>query len=53
MPCRGLPLRQMRLIFRQHGAHLLKQGERAAMQLPVGDEAPFGRPVMLVDPETR
>ena len=52
MPCRGLPLRQMRLIFRQHAAHLLTRGERVAMRLLVGDEAPFG-PVMLVDPETR
>ena len=47
MHCRGLLLRQMRLI-RQHTAHLLKQGERVAMRLLVGDEAPFG-PVMLVE----
>jgi hypothetical protein len=37
----------MRLI-RQHMAHLYKQGERVAMWLLAGDEAPFG-PVMLVE----
>ena len=31
---------------------LLRQGERAAMRLLVGDEAPF-EPVRLIDPETR